>query len=107
MPKKPTKKAANHLRAWREFRGMSQEELAAKADTAGNVISLIESGERGLSHKWLQRLAPLLGTTPGFLLDYDPNDLDAAYLEAVMSVPKGRRQEALEILRILKTGTRD
>jgi transcriptional regulator with XRE-family HTH domain len=105
MPKKPTREATNNLRAWREFRGMTQEELAAKVDTSGNVISLLESGERGLSNKWLIRLAPALGTTPGFLLDFDPNDLDTQYLEAALSVPKSQRKQAIQLLNVLKTGT--
>lgn len=105
MAKKTTKEAANHLRAWRELRHLTQEELADMVGTAGNVIGLLESGERGLSHKWLLKLAPALGTTPGFLLDHDPRDLDSAYLEAALAVPTERRQMALEILRTLKTGT--
>lgn len=99
MPKSPTRDSANHLRAWRVFREMTQEELAAKADTSGNVISQIESGDRGLSDKWLRKLAPLLGTTPGFLLDHDPNDLDSEFLEAALGVPKESRAQALEILK--------
>lgn len=51
---------------------MTQEQLAERVGTAGNVIGLIESGQRGLSDKWLRKLAPELGTTPGFLLDHSP-----------------------------------
>ena len=103
-PKRP--KEPNHLRAWREFRHMTQEELAEAAETTGSVISLLESGSRGLSDKWLRKLAPILGTTPGFLLDYDPNDLDTAFLEAALAVPKGDRQQALDILKTFgRTGT--
>jgi transcriptional regulator with XRE-family HTH domain len=105
MPRKPSKEAANHLRAWREFLQMTQEELAAQVGTAGNVIGLLESGERGLSHKWLLRLAPALGTTPGFLLDHDPNDLDTDYLRAALDVPAERRVHALAILQTFRTGT--
>lgn len=102
MPKSPTRDSANHLRAWRKFRGMTQEELAEKADTSGNVISQLESGDRGLSDKWLRRLAPLLGTRPGFLMDHDPNDLDSVFLEAAMDVPPENRAQALEILKTFK-----
>lgn len=95
----------NHLKAWRKFRHLTQEELAAKVDTTKAVISNLETGSRGLSDKWLRRLAPVLGTTPGFLLDYDPNDLDTAYLDAALSVPKDRREQAMHILETFRTGT--
>lgn len=84
------------------FRQMTQEELAAKAETTGNVISQLESGDRGLSDKWLRRLAPLLGTTPGFLMDHDPNDLDSVYLEAALDVPPENRSHVLEILKTFR-----
>ena len=106
MPKKPSKEPANHLRAWREKRRLSQEALAQKIGTAGNVISLLESGERALSDKWLRRLAPALGTTPGFLLDHNPDDIDAAFMDAAMAVPKEQREQVLRILETFKpTGT--
>jgi transcriptional regulator with XRE-family HTH domain len=73
----------NHLRAWREFRRLSREQLAAAIDppTTGPVIWHLEEGERGLSAKWLRRLAPALGTTPGHLLDHDPKDLNTDILD--------------------------
>jgi transcriptional regulator with XRE-family HTH domain len=89
----------NHLRAWREFRGLSQEQLAKKIDTAGNVIGQLEAGERRLSDKWLMKLAPALGTTPGFLLDHDPNSIDPAFIDAALDVPPEARPQVLEILR--------
>lgn len=86
---------------------MSQAELAEKVGTADNVISLLESGDRRLSDKWLMRLAPVLETSPGYLLDHDPNDIDAAFMDAAMAVPKERRAQALQILQTFKTGTND
>lgn len=105
MAKKADDREPNHLKAWREFRHLTQEELGELAETTGSVISLLESGSRKLSPKWLRKLAPHLGTTPGFLLDHDPNDMDTAFVEAALSVPKHRREQALEILKTFKTGT--
>jgi transcriptional regulator with XRE-family HTH domain len=102
MAKKTQKPSVNHLRAWREFRQMSQEELAARVGTAGNVIGLLESGERGLSDKWLRRLAPELGTTAGFLLDYAPEDIDRDLLEAVQQVSAEEKPRVLQILQTFK-----
>lgn len=106
MARKTSKPSANHLRAWREFKGLTQAELAELVGTADNVISLLESGDRGLSDKWLRKLAPALQTSPGFLLDYDPNDLDAQFLEAALSVAPESRAQVLQILRTFRrTGT--
>jgi transcriptional regulator with XRE-family HTH domain len=102
MPTKSTKPATNNLRAWREFRRLSQDQLAELIGTKGNVIGHLESGERGLSDKWLRRLAPALGTSPGFLLDHAPEDLDAAYIDAAMSVSPDQRAQVLEILKTFR-----
>jgi transcriptional regulator with XRE-family HTH domain len=105
MPRKAAKPSANHLRAWREARGYTQAQLAALVNTTDNVISMLESGDRQLTPKWLQRLAPILGATPGFILDYDPGDLDLEILDAAHHIPEARKAEALRILRVLGTGT--
>jgi hypothetical protein len=45
------------------------------------MIQYLETGERGLSAKWLRKLASALDTTPGMLLDHDPETLDPDILE--------------------------
>lgn len=107
VAKKTTKQAANHLRAWREYRGLTQAELADLVGTADNVISLLESGDRGLSDKWLRKLAPVLRTRPGFLLEFDPHDANLEIVEAVVEIAPENRRQALDILKTFKTGTSD
>lgn len=93
----------NHLQAWRKFRRLTQQALADKVvpPTTKQVIAALESGQNGLSAKWLRRLAPALDTTPGLLLDHNPNDLDARWTETTGSVPPERREEAMQILQVL------
>jgi len=88
----------NYLRAWREFRGLTQAKLAETAGTTGAVISLLESGERGLSDKWLRILAPILGTRPGHLLEVDPHDVDTDILEIWADIPEDRKSQARAVL---------
>lgn len=94
----------NHLKAWRKHRRLTQQELADRLDppTTKQVIQAIESGARGLSDKWLRKLAPALGTSPGFLLDHDPTDVATDFLDVWAQVPDDRKAEALEMLQILK-----
>lgn len=96
----------NNLKAWRLYRKLSQAELASRCDTTGHMIHYLETGQRGLSLKWLLRLAPALGTTPGFLLDHDPNELPSDILEIWGNADERERRQIVEIARTLvSTGT--
>ena len=96
----------NFLKAWREFREISQEALAEKVGTTGSVISMLENGNRGLSDKWLRKLAPALRTTPGHLLDHDPNELATDILDIWEKIPERDRATAKRVLEgFKKTGT--
>ncbi len=95
----------NHLKAWREFREMSQETLAEKIGTTASQISMLETGDRGLSTKWLRKLAPALGTTPGHLLDHDPADIDSDVFDIWIAIGEKDRATALRVLKSFKTGT--
>lgn len=98
----------NHLKAWREFRELSQEQLAEKVGTTGSVISMLEAGERGLSAKWLRKLAPALQTTPGHLLDHDPQEMDADIIDIWMHADNRQRRQISEVAKaIVRTGTND
>jgi len=88
----------NFLRAWREHRRMTQAKLAEAVGTTGAVISLLESGDRGLSSKWLLKLAPVLGTKPGHLLEVDPADVSTDILEIWAEIPEDRRDQARDVL---------
>src|SRR3569833_2657034 len=85
----------NYLRAWREHRGVSQAELAELAGTTHQVIGYLERGRTQLSAKWLRKLAPVLGTTPGMLLDHSPEELSADVIDMWSSAGvAGRRRGA-------------
>jgi transcriptional regulator with XRE-family HTH domain len=98
----------NHLRAWREFREMTQEQLAEKVGTKASTISELETGAKaknGLSGKWLKKLAPALRTTPALLLECDPESLSTTSLElldAVTDIPPESHAHALEVLRTFR-----
>lgn len=95
----------NFLRAWREHRRMTQARLAEAVGTTGAVISLLESGDRGLSDKWLRKLAPVLGTRPGHLLEVDPNEVSGDILDIWADIPEDRREQARDVLMAFRRKT--
>ena len=77
---------------------MTQAKLAEAVGTTGAVISLLESGDRGLSDKWLRKLAPVLGTRPGHLLEVDPAETSNDILDIWADIPEERREQARDVL---------
>lgn len=97
MKKKPGH-GTHFLKEWREFRKMTQEQLAEAVGTSKSVISEKESSARGLSNKWLERLAPVLGVQKGWILEQDPNRIGADLLEIWGSIAEADRPRVLAIL---------
>jgi transcriptional regulator with XRE-family HTH domain len=99
----------NNLRAWRKFRRMTQQELADELGTAKSVISDLERGVVQLNDKWLRRLAPVLKTQPGHILDYAPEDVDTDIIDIWSHIGADDREAARRMLQGLrqKTGTND
>jgi plasmid maintenance system antidote protein VapI len=48
---------------------MTLEQVGDAIGTTKAVIQQLESGRTALSQKWLNKLAPVFGTTPGFWLN--------------------------------------
>jgi transcriptional regulator with XRE-family HTH domain len=96
----------NYLRQWREKAKLSQEELADRVGTTKSVISLLENEKRPLSSKWLRKLAEALGTTPGRILDVNPEEANADVLDIWDHIRAKDRPTAIRVLRSL-TGTND
>lgn len=96
----------NYLQAWREFRKLTQAELAARVGTNQNMIGYLESGERGLSAKWLRKLAPALETQPGFILEHNPFDLPTDIVEIWINANDKERKQLVSLAQaIVRTGT--
>jgi transcriptional regulator with XRE-family HTH domain len=84
---------------------MTQEQLAVAVGTDKGVISLLESGSRGLSDKWLRRLAPILETSPGHLLDHDPENLPTDIIDIWSRIADDDKPTAKRVLESFrKTG---
>ena len=98
----------NHLKAWRIWRGLSQAELAERVGTNANMIGYLEDGSRGLSLKWLRRLAPALDTNVGMLAQHDPNTIGEDLIELWATLSTRDQRKILEIAKlVISEGGRD
>ena len=88
----------NKVAIWREYRRMSQVDLAAALSTTITIVQMLEAGEIPLSQKWLERLA-LAFTTKAPWVMLDPTSLARDVLDAVEIKEEDREQ----VLRILDT----
>lgn len=98
----------NHLRAWMEYRKIKGNQLAEML--GGNVtpgmVSDLANSKRALSAKWLRRIAPLLKTTPGQLLDHDPREMPSDILEIWFDADTETRRRLVDVAKALvRTGT--
>jgi transcriptional regulator with XRE-family HTH domain len=96
----------HYLREWRKFRKMTQDELAGAVETTKSVISDMERDNLQMSPKWARRFAPILKTTPGYLLDVNPDEVDRDLLEIWTHIPEADRVQAAKVLRsFMRTGS--
>jgi len=98
----------NHLRAWMIYRNMKGIDLAEAlgGSVTPGMVSDLANGKRALSAKWLRRLAPVLNTTPGMLLDHDPRELSADLLDIWGSADLTLRRQLIDVAKaIVRTGT--
>lgn len=70
----PTARArlAHNLRHWRVARGLSQEELSARAELSQTFLSQIENGSRNVSLDKIEKLAEALDIDVAELLIQEP-----------------------------------
>lgn len=66
----------NFIREWRKFRGLTQSELGRRAGLTDGAISHVETGISAYTQKMLEAVAPVLGCTPGDLLNINPLHAD-------------------------------
>lgn len=96
----------NHLKAWMKFRKITGAKLADKLGITPGMVSDLANSNRALSAKWLRRIAPALGTTPGMLLDHDPNELDNDIIDIWVNANSTERRQLIKMAKVIaSTGT--
>jgi len=93
------------LKQWREYRNLTQEQLAERVGWSVGNVSQLERGLQGYSQEGLEALAEALQCDPGQILTVDPSGDEAIWSIWERAKP-GERQMIVEIAKtVVKTGT--
>lgn len=93
------------VRQWREYRGLTQEQLAERVGVTAGTISQLETGRINYRQPLLEALADELHIRPGDLLNVDPTKDDAMWSIWETLEPAQRRQAFQIIETFKKTGS--
>lgn len=98
-------KQRQFIRAWRNHRGLTQEDLAARVGVSREYVSYIETGKRRYDQNFLEAAAEALNCTPADLIMRDPTQPGAIW-SIWDQIPAAQRDQAIRVLETFaKTGT--
>lgn len=72
----PSRRRRHFIKEWREFRGLTQQQLAELLDTDKASISRVEDLKQGYTQDSLEAIADALGTHAAVLLTRLPTEAD-------------------------------
>ena len=93
------------IRQWREYRGLTLEQLADRVEMTPSYLSMFERGQRGYTQNTLEALAEALQTDAASLLMRDPTDEEAVWSIWEQAKPAERRLIVDIAKTVTKTGT--
>jgi transcriptional regulator with XRE-family HTH domain len=70
--------SSGHLATWRKLRGLTQSQLADRADVAVNTVRRLEDGDGGVSFENFLRVLRALGILASLSAALDPYGTDSA-----------------------------
>jgi len=100
-PRRP-KFRPTFIAQWREYRTLTQEQLAARLDMTQSHLSMLENGKRGYTQETLEAIAEALQTDVASLLTRNPVNGDPIWSVWDQAKPSERQL----ILDLAKTVTR-
>lgn len=97
-------KHPHYIREWRNYRGLTQDEVAEAMNVSKGTISRVETGDSPYSQDILEGLAVVLDTDPASLLR-PPVESEALWSLWRRAQPSERQQLTEMAKVIVKTGT--
>lgn len=90
-----------HFKAWRKYRGLTQEQLADRIGIARSYLTKIERGDRRWDQHFLEAAAYALRCEPVDLLVRDPTDPEGLW-SIYDSLTPPERIRAVAVIKAMK-----
>jgi len=85
----------DHLATWRKLRGLTQSQVADRANVGRGTITRLEKGDGGVSLDSVVRVLRSLGILESFLRALDPYESDVGRLRSDQQLPQRVRPKSL------------
>lgn len=90
----------HYIKEWRRYRGLTQEQLAARLEVDRTTVSKIEGGKQEYSQGFLEATAQALRCEPADLIMRNPTQPSAIW-SIWDSIPDAEKPKAIAILSTL------
>lgn len=86
------------IKAWREHRGLSQEQLAERIGVTHGAVSQLERGLVNYTQPMLEALADALDCEPADLIMRDPNASIWSVMDVLKTAPEPEQRRIVAII---------
>lgn len=94
----PTPSRSGHtghfIKQWREYRQLTQEQLAAEMGRSQSWIAQLESGSVAYTQQRLEEMSAILRCSPADLISLDPTGLNSDQIDLVHQIVRLSRGHA-------------
>jgi transcriptional regulator with XRE-family HTH domain len=105
MPRRignPHARRRHFIKEWREFRGLTQDELAEQMDATKAAISRVETRKAGYTQDFLELCSAALEVEPAILISRPPTEADRRPSDIGTRPRSKRDRDEGAVLRALK-----
>lgn len=100
--KPPRKRSRHFIGKWREYRGLSQDQLAERIGMSRANYSKIERGVVPYSQDFLEEAANALNCEPADLIMRDPYSPVWSIYDTLKTLPEEQQKQALAVIEALR-----
>jgi transcriptional regulator with XRE-family HTH domain len=102
VPKPKRRLSRTHLREWREYRGLTQEQAAERLNVSRTLLSKIENAKSPYTQGFMEAAAEAYGCEVADLIMRDPRSPVWSIFDTLRALPPADQQQVEAIVKTFK-----